>query len=463
MTIPDGPKVFRHMPAPYRRAGRGGPDSEQTVLGLLTDGLQNALRVLDQHAKQLIFGAYLDQAPDLEDAQALAALYELAPWPDETLPDFQFRVAQMARICLAGPASATTLLQVVGLALGAAVEGSVHLPGEAGNDAQTTTALLQRQGDPTRVYSAAVIDAPPVLARQTETLSGRSAWTIRNNLFRKFPYAAADGTDHPAVYPDPIIDITAVGADLTVPILFQRDLGRLILINRVIPAGATLRLDLSGASPAVTSVTGPACLPGPVRVDGGSPALVYGAGEQLGRGVTGGLRLVTWSEQTTASGLPLPAPVPGGPIPWSSLLGVGDSHWQLLTGCTQAGAAPAAAELPLPSLRPLPLAAARTATVSFYWYGRQPGTFTVQYGDALTGEPPADVGPRRHAWLEAQLQRLKQAGLVYLPPEQLAVRRLWLRDEAQASDSLAARGISFGRFSDIADAADAFSITVKGV
>ncbi|MFZ5824103.1 MAG: hypothetical protein ACOY94_07235 [Bacillota bacterium] len=431
--------VFRALPDAYRRAGA------DTVVHALTGRLADGLNVLDRHGKQVLQSRFIDHLADLDDAERLAALFALTPWPEEDLGEFRYRIKQMARIYLGGAATAPTLLQVVGAATDSQVAEVVlpmHEPEGGGplNDRYTTTGILTRRADSAQSFEAQVVELPPVRQEVEVTAATGYVWEVENSTY-------ADPGDYftPPTYPEPIVDIAAGEHPVTVPILVQRDLRRLLLINRRIPPGASLRVDLQTHT--VHDVSGPATLQGPVTI-GGAPApdLVYGTG-----GLAGDVRayrltdppprqeaarpfhVLRWNkEYRTGPEIPeVPGPpgtsdpVPFFNIPWPPLLGLGTSRWRLMVGVNQLGLTPTLDEtVDLKQLRPVPATAALgPERIRFRWVGRRLATFTVIVPEAQLCDGPAPAGKMSHRadWLREQIMRLKLAGVIYIDPAATAL------------------------------------------
>lgn len=459
MTAERKDRVFRFLPPMYRRAG------PETVLGGLTGVLEHVLDLYEGDAHQVLMAACLDQAPDLADATALAALYHMAPFPEERLADFRLRVRTMARIYLSGPASASALLEVAGLALNATTAAGPALPGEkldgadSANDLYTTSVRLKRR-DGERTYTLAVEDAPRTPRRVPVALTPDGRFTLENNLWKELPRPDGKGGVTPGEYPDPVIDLQAGDRPLILPVLVQRNLKRWVLINRIIPPGAALRVDLSARPPAVVQLGGPACLEGPVLHNGARPKLLFGEGGQVGGRVT--LPLLLWKTEAPAV----------------SYLGTGQSDWQLLQGRNLRGMVPEADERLSPSqVRPLVATPAPGMAITCYWQGRQPGSFTLRLGPELSGETPQDLPPRQKAWLAEQLGRLKQAGVAYLPeaeleqaslkppaPDEASPPAIWVWDRVRPYDDLSTDRAPRHRLQALTDqvvASDRVTITVR--
>ncbi len=431
--------VFRHLPDAYRRAGTA------TIAHLLSRTTADALQVLDRHGKQVMQSRFLDHLADLDDAERLAALFALVPWPEEDLSEFRYRVRQMTRIYLAGAATAQSMLEVVGAATDSAIAQIVlpeHAAEEGGvlNDRFTTTGIMERRVDQAERFEARVIELPPI--KQSHVIDAASGylWEIDNATY-------ADPGDFftPPTYPEPVVLITAGEHPVTLPILVQRDLRRFVLINRFIPPGATLKVDLEKHE--VHDVTGPATLQGPVMInDEPAPNLIYGTG-----GIAGDIRayrltdppprqdaarpfhVVRWNKQyRTGHDIPLVPgppgtsdPVPIANIPWPPLLGIGLSRWRLLVGVNQHGLVPTLDEtIDINQVRPVP-ATPQTgpAKIDFTWIGRRLATFTVIVPEEHLCGGPAPAGKLKHreGWLRDQIMRLKLAGVIYIEPSATAL------------------------------------------
>jgi|GEM_PF-3933985 len=434
------PLVFRFLPDAYRRAGARGTLAH--TLGLAAD---DALQVLDRHGKQVMQSRFLDHLADLTDAERLAALFALVPWPEEDLDEFRYRVRQMARIYLEGAATARSMLEVVGAATDSQLVGVV-LPENAAeeggtlNDRYTTTGQLERRANTAERFDAKVIELPPIKQAVSIDESSGYIWEIDNATY-------SDPGDFftPPTYPEPVVMLTAGERPVAVPILLQRDLRRFVLINRFIPPGATLKVDLEKHE--VHDLTGPATLQGPVTIAGEpAPDLVYGTG-----GIAGDVRayrltdppprqdaarpfhVVRWNKQyRTGADIPMVPgppgtsdPVPIANIPWPPLLGIGLTRWRLLVGVNPQGFVPTLDQtIDLSELRPVP-ATPETgpAKIDFTWIGRRLATFTVLVPEEQLCDGPAPAGKMKHraTWLQDQIMRLKLAGVIYIDPSATAL------------------------------------------
>lgn len=432
--------VFRFLPDAYRRAGTA------TAAHALTGALDDALKVLDKHARQVLQSRFLHHLADLDDAERLAALFALIPWPEEDLGEFRYRVEQMSRIYLAGAATTSRLLEVVGAATDSKVKEVVlpeRAPKKGGgllNDRFTTSGRMVRRADPTQEFEAQVVELPPVRLEAVIRPDSGYTWEIENAA-----YADPGDAFTPPTYPEPTVDITAGDWPVVVPILVQRDLRRLVMINRFIPPGATFRVDLQNHT--VRDLSGPATLRGPVTIGGDpGPALIYGTGGLVGDvrayrlsdppprdGAARPFHLIRWHRQIrTGPEIPeVPGPpgttdsVPIANIPWPPLLGLGTSRWRLLLGVNEKGFAPALDErVEVNQLRTLP-ATPETgpARIRFRWVGRRLATFTVIVPEQHLCDGPTGTGKMKHRaeWLQEQIMRLKLAGVVYIDPAATAL------------------------------------------
>lgn len=437
--------VFRFLPDAYRRAGRA------TVAHALTAALDNGLAVLEKQSKQVLQSRFINHLGDLDDAERLAALFQLVPWPEEELKEFRYRVLQMSRIYLAGAATPSRLLEVVGAATDSEVAEVIlpqHSPAKGGsmNDRFTTTGLLTRRADPAEAFEAAVVELPPVRLQVMITPDSGYMWEVENSTY-------ADPGDFftPPTYPEPTVEIAAGAHPVALPILVQRDLRRLVLINRFIPPGGLVRVDLQNHT--VEDLSGPATLQGPVTISGApAPDLIYGTGGLVDdirayrlsdppprQDAARPFHIIRWNKQHRLGPdipeVPGPPgtmdPVPIANIPWPPLLGMGLSRWRLLVGMNPQGVQPALGEtIDLNAVRPLPATAATgPASLRFHWVGRRLATFTVMLPDAHLCDGPVPAGKMKHRadWLREQIMRLKLAGVLYIDPSATAL----MEDEAE--------------------------------
>jgi hypothetical protein len=468
---PDSAKpVQRFLPEAYRKGGRG------TALYALTRALARALARLDRDLEAALKAHYLDQLQDLEDAARLGALLDEAPWRDETLPAFRRRLRRYAALVLAGGANAVRLLELVALATGAEVrerfgprQAALHtLP--TGTDAYadrfTVAAVLEKplpapdlsptaSGNttaqptpvppPPAVFIARVEDQP--LQDFTERVEpgpdGRLSWIV----FNEAPFAPPDAFLSDAFLPDafgqdggapvadhPRLTITAGAAPLAAPVLVQHEARRAVLINRVLPPGCVLELDLTDpAAPALLEHSPPdmRSMAGPVGAtdaQGNAEPLYFGTAAILDLSrfaAPAGLpphwgRWYPAAEIAPVADLAAAALAPDAPaparLPWPPLLPLGRSGWSLLAADWCAAAGP----VPIERLRFRHTAANAPAAVALHWRGRLPGTFTVRFERRWCSPAGAAALPERVQWLEARIRRLVPAGSVYLPPERLA-------------------------------------------
>ncbi|MDF2629566.1 MAG: hypothetical protein K0R39_3397 [Symbiobacteriaceae bacterium] len=423
--------IFRHLPPLLRKAG------PETPAWPLSRMLVRTVSDLERTGKEVLRAHFLDDARDLVDLEKLGAVYRMSPWLEEDPAAYRARLKLMIGVYTKGAATAGRLLTVAAAAAGGEVTGLLypqqHLwAGESPvklylTDRFTTYAFLQREADQ---FGAAVVDLPPVLRTLTVDAApdGTLEWQVENDLFGSVGGWTPDGWVDDT-WPDPVIEIEAGAVPVPFPILVQRNLRRLVLVNRFLPPGCRVRVDL--VNHVLTDVSGPASLMTGLIVppaEAGGPDLIYGTGALLGESAVSGhpavppAHVLRWylpgkvlfgTDQPLVPG-PLGAVVPApGELSWPSLLGDGTSHWRLLVGAVLDGGPVAPNQLlPLAKLRAvLPTAATGPAKVIFTWEGRQLGTFTMLID-------PARLPGARRPWLEEQIRRLKLAGILYLPWEE---------------------------------------------
>jgi hypothetical protein len=348
MTADPRDKVFLNLPYSFRRAGRGVPLQIVTrALGTLTSQLERASRaVLKAHS--------ILEAEDPVDLERLAALYGLAPWQQEDADAFRYRVLTTARARLQGAASASSMLAMVGAAHNADLV-KVVLPGHADpeddaavpqrNDAYMTTGFFRKRKPPNETFVAGVADMPPRYQELKVTVSGTD-----------FELDTGSYESSESVMVDPTFDITAGAADLVLPVLVQREQGRIALVNRTVRAGERLRVDLEAG----TTDGGE---PGPVS---NAPPVLYGTASFLEEAKVGGASLSQWLAQSPTAG-----------AAWFLL--PGKSHWRLMAAVGPGGGAPKPG-VSLDDLRIFALPKGATpAELRVGWKGRRPGTFTIVY------------------------------------------------------------------------------------
>lgn len=435
--------MFGRLPQSYRRAGVDG------AAGAISAAADRAFADLERLTRQVLQSRFLDHANDLDDVSRLAALFQLGPWPEEELEPFRNRVRTMARLYLQGAATATGMLEALGAAFDLTL-AAVTIPGSGGNDAFTTSAEYRLQGpDGGRTAVASVVDLPPVSRAQDVPLP---EWSIANNLYGELPGYAPDGTFRPGAGMDPVVDIHAGGEPFALPVLVQHDLRRFILVNRLLPPGAAVRVDLTART--VTDIGAVPSWSGSLTLGGAAaPDLLFGSAGLTDDGTAGHLsgvdadaiaqrpyHLLRWNRNVRAEeNLPeVPGEpgsmgqVPGDGLPWVPLVPIGQSRWSLQKGVGGSGEPPS---IGIPSqaenLRVVPLDGTEAPLrVVFGWTGRRLGTFTIRFdpGQLWNGDP-ADAAEqarresraaRGFGWLKEQVERLKLAGIVYLDQSELA-------------------------------------------
>jgi hypothetical protein len=412
--------IFRHLPDVYRRAGRDG-----TPTYALINAVGGQFAQINAMTERVLRSRFFEQADELEDLERLAALFELAPWPEENNETFRQRVRLVVATLLRGSVTPRSLLELVAAASQAALDPMSVIR----VDNRTTRGDYIRRVDGQR-FVAEVVDMPPVLREVTVGPETGWFWEIENRSYRD-----PGGLNEPPTLPEPVIDIHAGAEPVVLPILVQRDLRRFVLVNRFIPPGAVLRIDMQNRS--LQQIAGPLCLTGPVRMNATSPPvdLLYGTGgllgdpllSQLSGPLTRPFHLLRWSDTArTGSNLPeVPGPVGSdNPAPWFSmpmppLLGWGYSHWRLMLGANRDGLAPVLGEnliIQDQDLTTQPVTAANgPAKIIFRWLGGQPGTFTVRFPERfLSNEPnPTRALPHRVRWLHEQIGRTRPAGVIW--------------------------------------------------
>jgi hypothetical protein len=428
MTVKPEEAVFRHFPLMYRKAGQEG-----TAAFALAKSLGQAGGDLERASRQVMQSRFIDHVNDMDDLQRLAALFELATWPEEEMEEFRFRVKQLGGIYLGGAATARALLQVLGAACDSELTKVEPPPFAAPkSDARfETVGTLQRRTADSVQFKAKVVDVPRVLQEVTLT-APTFEWLVENDLYDTPGGIDEDCVEYPPTFPDPVVDLKAGDHPVVLPILVQRDLRRLVLVNRFIPPGATLRVDLVNHT--LMDIQGPPTLAGPVRFGITAPALLYGTAglvSDTGAGDLSGpadrpFHVIRWlPDWQRTPGMPeVPGapgtldPVPSGKIPWPELLPLGTSRWSLLVGVGPGNEVPALdAEVPHTAIRALPpTAALGPEQIQFRWIGRRLATFTVIFDEAQLCDGPAAAGPMPHRkeWFQEQVRRLKLAGIIYI-------------------------------------------------
>ena len=438
--------VWRNLPSVYRRAGSLTPAHGLAV------ALGRMLIDLERTAKDVLRAHHLEHANDLDDLKRLAAWFQLAPWPEEDREGFRTRIRRMAAVYREGAASAGRLLDVLAVTMGAeiaTVDGKrmlfvprytqleasalpagapLHAPWpEAGS---VWASLVPSSPSPYAVYAilkvkvgdtvwgvpAALLDLPKhrlTISLTPDESLGRLEWKAAP------PYESLDDDPDLDTYTNPIVTIWAPEDHaVSLPSLVQRDLRRAVLINRLIPAGGALQVDLNQFT-LTDLVEGKPSQP----VLNDQPALLFGTGGTLGENRLGPapppFRLLRWYtlsqlEPLFAAGDPadLIDPTADGKLPWPNLLTplLPDREpvrWRLLLGNAKLGLVN-------------PTKATTVAKIDFTMIGRRPGTFSLLYEDRwVLGTDEVKPLTHRAAWLQEQIDRLKLAGVIHLRPDQI--------------------------------------------
>jgi hypothetical protein len=445
--------IWQNLPSVYRRAGPATPAHGLAVTfgRMLVD--------LERIAQDVLRAHHLNNATDLIDLARLAAWYHLAPWPEEEKEAFRTRVRRMAAIYREGAANAERMLDLLAVAMGADIADmqgrrAVFLPQLTWQEAQdeeakpakdrrpshvpwpragsdwaylvpetrnvyaTYAIFTQMRGGATWGIPAALLEMP--LHRTSRRLQpdpalGRLEWQVQP------PYRTLGDDPSQDTYGDPVVTIYAPeGREVVMPILVQPDLRRAVLVNRKIPPGGAVQVNLDTLE--VVDVVGTSTIG---RVTW--PKLLFGAGSALGEHKLGQgpppFRLLKWYK---AANLRRSVPQPGdlaawvanpeaedGKLCWPPLLTpLSPAHrtvpWRLLLADPSVS----------PAFNPIqPTPATTVAAIEFAMEGRRPGTFTLLYDEewVLHGEDGA-LRAHRAEWLQEQISRLKLAGVVYLPP-----------------------------------------------
>ncbi|MFC5704142.1 hypothetical protein ACFPVX_22880 [Cohnella faecalis] len=401
--------IFRMLPSQFRKS------DESSLIYQLCWALGFPLGGLDRLGRRVLKSRYLDSVSDIADAARLALPFGEPPWPQDTIDEYRERLQSYIPLFLQGALSAERIILLTALAYGGtadtiALPNPYNLPDRPANEANVTTGRITAvvrdgSGKPSVVaFTAAVIERPEQ-ARQQYTVAPtaeQSTWVIDG-----------DGSF------SPVIDITAGANPLVAPILAQRDTGFLLLVNRIIPPGGTIRIDT--AASAVRDFGGSPSSDGPVLMpDGTAPPLLCGTGailddersNKLSESDGTPLRLVHWSAAKIESA-PL---LPKGTSSWR-LLQVARSNAESLA----ADVAPNAAEkgiLVADLTTSFPDPAGCPKSVTFRWdIAPIPASFTVAYraDHQSSWYPEAPLAPNV-SWLRNQINRLKPAGVAYLDP-----------------------------------------------
>jgi hypothetical protein len=448
--------VWQNLPSVYRRMGTATPAYGLAVTAgrLLVD--------LERTAQDVLRAHHLNNATDLEDLRRLGAWFKLEPWPEEDKEAFRTRLRRMAAIYREGAANAARMLDLLAVTMSAeiaAMDGPAAVPvpqltwQEAAAElakppasrrpthvpwpkAATIWAELLPEPAETNPYAtygiftrkvgevpwgipAAVLDMPlhkTLVELKPDAALGRLEWQVLP------PYRTLGDDPADDTYGDPVVTIFAPATnDVILPVLVQRDLRRAVLVNRRIPKGGAVQVDLMNLTVADVAIDG---VPASTLHVAGKPDLLFGAGGILGEHKLGSgpppYKLLKWYEaadlrRTVPTGdveTWLNAPDPQGRLPWPPLLtpltpGNRKVPWRLLL-----------ADAKLNPLQPV-----KTNTVEklvFAMEGRRAGTFTLVFDEnwVLHGDD-GSVRQHRMDWLMEQVHRLKLAGVVYLAPEQV--------------------------------------------
>lgn len=485
--------VFRHLPAVFRKAGEGSPawplaaaqaralqDFDRSARQVLRSRFLDDLGELDEAAR---LGALYDLAPWPEEdlpvfrrrLQAIIGVYLQGG-----------ATARRLLTVVAAAADADPALSADG-------RPALLLPGQSAEwpelvrgkrfktDAFTTFALFRRRAAPDHIFGAAVVDLPTI-ERQIEVYpdsEGRCRWVIDNDLYGEPGlYDPAAGMQ-PDVWPDPVIEIEAGDHTVYMPVIVQHNLRRLVLVNRILYRGSGIRIDLGRyeLDPAAArrrgiDIGGPdpvlrfdraghwaRQLRPPTRfvpmtmagLQGGRtervPDRMYGTAGLLGRSRVSGkmpyppAHVLRWYKRELLNwGSHLP-PVPGVPgstdgaperLSWPSLLGEGRSEWELLV-CTdrRGGTIDPRETISLERLHPVPPDPGSTPKlIRVRWIGRRAGSFTILVDPAeLSHGHPHGPLPHRADWLREQAERLKPAGVNYIPQDETILSAAALQGE----------------------------------
>lgn len=350
--------VFMNLPYTYRRVGQGTPmHLVARALGALTSQLERDARgVLTAHS--------VVATEDLGDLERLAALYGLTPWQQEDAEAFRYRLLTTARVRLQGAATAKGILEMVGAAHNAelvtwvlpghAVPEEARTPTTQFTDAYTTLGFFRQRKSPFEPFLAKVVDMPPKAQGNPVRLTGID---FEINVGS---YAEADAGQSLS---GPTFTLTAGQNGLNLPVLLNLDTGNLALINRLLPAGETLQVDLDAGTAEGGSI-------GPILVDGvAAPPVLYGSGAFLDRegevtaAVLGRGRLLQWQPVTYRG--------------WD--LKPGLTRWRLMRAVGPDGKKPAS-PVALEAIRLMPVSLSWVpAEMAVGWMGRRPGTFTMAF------------------------------------------------------------------------------------
>lgn len=459
MTNP-GP-VWRQLPLAYRRGRPAAGETEvpASPMHSLVGAMTRSITELQWTAEDVLRSRFLDFAPARDDLARLAAWYRLAPWPDEDLEAFRRRVQRMVLIYREGAATAERMLGALAAAMGAdiATEGgrpAVFVPCVApgakrcadgsthGNWPPSYSALrkfLPDTPDPFATYAvftktidgrewaipAALLDLPKQMTQVPTSDAPEYHWELEPRM--EIP----ELDDSEETYADPVVKITAPDdREVTLPILVQLDLRRLILINRTIPAGQLLRVDLSEMQVADGDPSRPS-----TKVLDWEDDLLFATGGFLNGDFPGpdlppynlgsktpAFRTLGWvkaaklvrtkDQKQLLDG----RTYKDGTLPWPHLLRpyqIGANRmrktvrWRLMQG--QNLSTPGQTHV-----RPVP--ATFPVDVTFWTGGRRPGTFSLFYNPRWVSGPQNEA-PHRAAWLQEQIERLKLVGVTYVPQE----------------------------------------------
>lgn len=445
--------VVRHLPFLLRSAGR------TSTVAAFGRALGRSVETFGTDTGAALEAHYPDSAA-LDDLARLGAWFELAPWSDEDHHAFRRRLRTMAGIYRRGAATAARLLDVVAVACdappvppptgtGFARYLPPRRPGPVGGwlpgtDLATTrfqTLGVFRHRGGGEPFAALVEDLPPVTAEVVAEpdAAGELWWHLDNELIGD---PADDFADPPS--PErgctPRFVIAAGTHPVRLPVLVQRSLRRAILVNATVPAGGALAVDLRDDS--VTDLaTGDPVAIGPVDHGGApAPALLFGSAAVVGLSRVDpdarhpGHHLRWYRRDQLAPNAPLTAAPLPPELPWPDPVPLGLSHWNLQLA--QLPPERGRTEAALLHTRQC-TATDGPARVTVRWDGRRLGTFTVRLDERDLD--PAGNGPlrERQDWLVEQIQRLKLAGTIYIPPAETAAGGdpTWLQPaEAEGGD-----------------------------
>ncbi|MEM0987407.1 MAG: hypothetical protein AAGK00_00900 [Pseudomonadota bacterium] len=430
-------KIDRYMPSPYRRA----LDDKKTPMAALTKSWRDGLKRVDHELSMVQRSRAVAFFGDLDDGGRLGALHDQTPWPEEDVEAFRIRLAELARLAVAGAASARRMLSLIGLATGARLINVVPaskadysvahdgttLSGTKGQG--QTRGFFVKPGEDGAFFTGDVFDAPERLFHQDAQLIRGPNYTfrLRNAAAAGIPDILGNGSRD---YPYPVFRLEA--GETVGPLMLIQSFDdppllapRAIVINRTLRAGSILDIDVAGM--AWNHDEGTTTTIGPWLLNGKKEALYAGLTEVAGwrsrfdnepgepaAGYAMTLRAKAGLEFDGALDdlmIDKGAIAADAKIQMPSLLGQGRSLWRVVRILPDSDGS-----RDIMNARFEPLPRDTKLKISARWLGRRAGEFAVYVEDKYLDLAINGPLPDRAAWLDAMVDRFKLAGTVRVAP-----------------------------------------------